>query len=182
MATAKTRPTIGMVSLGCAKNLVDAEIMLGGAAKENFDLTREPDAVRDRYGRNQWGQQCLMARRLVEAGSKFVTVIWDAYGLNAGSWDTHHNHYGRLKEFLLPVFDQSFSALILDPQDGRRVLLAERGEATARHPYHVAPLPLLPVPGLWWPPAAGAEPCEYPGCDRGGLQALGCTLDSKMHP
>ena len=43
MATAKTRPTIGMVSLGCAKNLVDAEIMLGGAAKENFDLTREPD-------------------------------------------------------------------------------------------------------------------------------------------
>src|SRR5262249_46151846 len=60
------------------------------------------------------GQSCLAARRLVEAGSKFVTVIWDAYGLNAGSWDTHHNHYERLKRFLLPVFDQSFTALILD--------------------------------------------------------------------
>ena len=43
MATAKTRPKIGMVSLGCAKNLVDAEIMLGGASKDNFELTREPD-------------------------------------------------------------------------------------------------------------------------------------------
>jgi ribosomal protein S12 methylthiotransferase len=43
MATADARPKIGMVSLGCAKNLVDAEIMLGGAAKDNFDLTREPD-------------------------------------------------------------------------------------------------------------------------------------------
>ena len=43
MATAKARPKIGMVSLGCAKNLVDAEIMLGGAAKDHFDLTREPD-------------------------------------------------------------------------------------------------------------------------------------------
>ena len=43
MATANARPKIGMVSLGCAKNLVDAEIMLGGAAKDNFDLTREPD-------------------------------------------------------------------------------------------------------------------------------------------
>ncbi|MBJ7260188.1 MAG: 30S ribosomal protein S12 methylthiotransferase RimO, partial [Chthoniobacterales bacterium] len=38
-----SRPKIGMVSLGCAKNLVDAEIMLGGAAKDNFDLTRDPD-------------------------------------------------------------------------------------------------------------------------------------------
>jgi uncharacterized protein (DUF1501 family) len=61
-----------------------------------------------------FGQSCLAARRLIEAGGRFVTVIWDAYGLNAGSWDTHHNHYGRLKEFLLPVFDQAFSALILD--------------------------------------------------------------------
>ena len=61
-----------------------------------------------------FGQSCLAARRLIEAGAKFVTVIWDAYGLNAGSWDTHHNHYGRLKEFLLPVFDHTFSALILD--------------------------------------------------------------------
>lgn len=81
---------------------------------EALDYTREPDAVRDAYGMTLFGQSCLAARRLIEAGGKFVTVFWDAYGLNAGSWDTHHNHFPRLKEFLLPVFDQSFSALILD--------------------------------------------------------------------
>jgi uncharacterized protein (DUF1501 family) len=79
-----------------------------------LDYTREPEAVREAYDMTLFGQSCLAARRLVEAGVKFTTVIWDAYGLNAGSWDTHHNHFGRLKEFLLPVFDQSFSALVLD--------------------------------------------------------------------
>jgi hypothetical protein len=79
-----------------------------------LDYTRESEAVREAYGMTLFGQSCLAARRLVEAGVKFTTVIWDAYGLNAGSWDTHHNHFGRLKEFLLPVFDQTFSALILD--------------------------------------------------------------------
>jgi hypothetical protein len=79
-----------------------------------LDYTREPQAVRDAYGMTLFGQSCLAARRLIEAGGKFVTVIWDAFGLNAGSWDTHHNHYGRLKEFLLPVFDRSFTALVLD--------------------------------------------------------------------
>jgi uncharacterized protein (DUF1501 family) len=81
---------------------------------EALDYTREPDSVRDAYGMTLFGQSCLAARRLVEAGVKFTTVIWDAYGLNAGSWDTHHNHFPRLKEFLLPVFDQSFTALVLD--------------------------------------------------------------------
>ena len=70
--------------------------------------------MREAYGMTLFGQSCLAARRLVEAGTKFVTVIWDAYGLNAGSWDTHHNHFARLKDYLLPVFDQAFSALILD--------------------------------------------------------------------
>jgi len=79
-----------------------------------LDFTREPMRVREDYGMTLFGQSCLAARRLVEAGSTFVTVIWDAYGLNAGSWDTHHNHYPRLRDFLLPVFDQTFSALILD--------------------------------------------------------------------
>lgn len=95
-------------------------LLTSGRMSDALDFAREPLAVREAYGMTLFGQSCLAARRLVEAGSKFVTVIWDAYGLNAGSWDTHHNHYGRLKEFLLPVFDQSFSALILDlEQRGR---------------------------------------------------------------
>lgn len=91
-------------------------LLTTGKMHTALDFTREPMGVREAYGMTLFGQSCLAARRLIEAGSKFVTVIWDAYGLNAGSWDTHRNHFGRLKEFLLPVFDQSFSALILDLQ------------------------------------------------------------------
>jgi len=89
-------------------------MLTSGKMAEALDFGREPMTVREAYGMTLFGQSCLAARRLVEAGSKFVTVVWDAYGLNAGSWDTHHNHYGRLKEFLLPVFDQTFSTLIMD--------------------------------------------------------------------
>lgn len=89
-------------------------LLTSGKMHAALDYTREPQSVREQYGMTLFGQSCLAARRLVEAGAKFVTVIWDAYGLNNGSWDTHHNHYGRLKEFLLPVFDHTFSALILD--------------------------------------------------------------------
>jgi hypothetical protein len=89
-------------------------LLTSGKMQVALDFTREPTPVREAYGMTLFGQSCLAARRLVEAGSKFVTVTWDAYGLNAGSWDTHHNHYGRLNDFLLPVFDQTFTTLILD--------------------------------------------------------------------
>lgn len=89
-------------------------LLTSGKMLDALDFAREPMPMREAYGMTLFGQSCLAARRLVEAGAKFVTVIWDAYGLNAGSWDTHHNHFPRLKDFLLPVFDQTFSALILD--------------------------------------------------------------------
>ena len=89
-------------------------LLTSGKMQEALDFAREPLSTREAYGMTLFGQSCLAARRLIEAGSRFVTVIWDAYGLNNGSWDTHHNHYGRLKQFLLPVFDHTFSALILD--------------------------------------------------------------------
>ena len=89
-------------------------LLTSGKVHDALDYTRERMSVREQYGMTLFGQSCLAARRLIEAGTKFVTVFWDAYGLNAGSWDTHYNHFGRLKNFLLPVFDQTFSALILD--------------------------------------------------------------------
>lgn len=89
-------------------------LLTSGKMHAALDFGLEPMPMREAYGMTLFGQSCLAARRLIEAGTKFVTVIWDAYGLNAGSWDTHHNHYGRLKNFLLPVFDHTFSALILD--------------------------------------------------------------------
>jgi hypothetical protein len=103
-------------SLGTFDHLQQAAFALLATRKlhDALDYTREPARVRDAYGMTLFGQSCLAARRLVEAGTKFVTVIWDAYGLNAGSWDTHHNHFARLKDCLLPVFDQAFSALILE--------------------------------------------------------------------
>ncbi len=89
-------------------------LLSSGTMHAALDYAREPMSVREAYGMTLFGQSCLAGRRLIEAGARFVTVIWDAYGLNAGSWDTHWNHYGRLKDFLLPVFDQTFSTLIRD--------------------------------------------------------------------
>jgi uncharacterized protein (DUF1501 family) len=89
-----------------AFNLVTAP-----AARQAFDLAREPDRVRERYGRSAFGQGLLLARRLVEAGVGLVTVNWardDAF------WDTHANNFKDLKEKLLPPFDFGFSALLED--------------------------------------------------------------------
>jgi hypothetical protein len=79
-----------------------------------LDLGREPRAVRDGYGMTLFGQACLTARRLVEAGSRFVTVFWDEYGLAGSGWDTHWNHYPRMREELCPGFDMALAGLIRD--------------------------------------------------------------------
>ena len=82
---------------------------------EALDIGRESPALRERYGMTLFGQSCLAARRLVEAGSRFVTVFWDAYEIFAGcAWDTHANHYPRLKQYLLPGMDLAFSSLLTD--------------------------------------------------------------------
>ncbi|GIS59843.1 MAG: hypothetical protein CM1200mP2_20680 [Planctomycetaceae bacterium] len=82
-----------------------------------LDIHQESDAMRNGYGMNLFGQSCLAARRLVEAGSRFVTVFWDEYAFLNTDWDTHWNHFYRLKDRLLPGFDQGFSKLILDLED-----------------------------------------------------------------
>ncbi|RLS57290.1 MAG: DUF1501 domain-containing protein [Planctomycetota bacterium] len=88
--------------------------------RQALDITRESTPLRDRYGRNLFGQSCLMARRLIEAGSRYVTVHYDApdgYG-----WDSHL-HSEDVKHHLLPTFDQGFSALLTDLDE--RGMLAE---------------------------------------------------------
>jgi hypothetical protein len=83
--------------------------------RKALDITHEPIGVRESYGMTLFGQSCLAARRLVEAGSQFISVFWDGFGQfgNCG-WDTHNNHYPRLKEYLLPGFDVAYSGLIRD--------------------------------------------------------------------
>ena len=83
--------------------------------REALDVHKESAALRERYGMTLFGQSCLAARRLVEAGARFVTVFWDPFGPHGASvWDTHSNHFPRLKNYLLPVFDQTYSTLITD--------------------------------------------------------------------
>ncbi len=83
---------------------------------EAFDLTKENDRVRDRYGRNIHGQAVLQARRLVEAGVPLVTVFWQNDGITNVSvyWDTHSRNFIDLKTRLCPVADQALSALLED--------------------------------------------------------------------
>jgi hypothetical protein len=82
-------------------------IITSPQAKKAFDIAAESDRTRDRYGRTQFGQNCLLARRLIEAGVQFVTVT-------DGGWDTHTANFKSLKERLLPRVDSGFSALIED--------------------------------------------------------------------
>ena len=91
--------------------------------KDAFDLSKEKDATRERYGRTTYGQSCLLARRLVEAGAKFVNVYFArAIGGAGNGWDYHgfnkESVPDRLKE-LLPLTDQTLSALVGDLKDRR---------------------------------------------------------------
>ncbi len=88
--------------------------------KGAFDLGREPQSVRERYGTNVNGMSMLLARRLVEAGVPFVSVFWmgdpklDGPCKSGGGWDTHGDNFNCLKKHLLPPFDRAFSALLDD--------------------------------------------------------------------
>ena len=88
------------------------DLITSPTAKQAFDLGSEPEALRDRYGRTREGQSTLLARRLVEAGGRFVTVDFSGY-------DTHDKNFIRLKDPLLPILDRAWSALLTD--------LSERG-------------------------------------------------------
>lgn len=92
-----------------------ASLVMTGDAAKAFDLSQEPDSIREKYGRHQWGQSHLLARRLVESGVKFVSTV------NGRSiiWDTHQDNFGRLKNRLVPPMEKAYVALLDD--------LAERG-------------------------------------------------------
>lgn len=99
-------------------------LLASSATARAFDVAKEPESLRERYGTNLIGSSLLLARRLVEAEVPFVTVFWrvDRDRLakkcrSGGGWDTHGNNFSCLKENLLPVFDRAFSALLADLHD-----------------------------------------------------------------
>ncbi len=103
------------------------DLVSSGRARTAFDLSREPEALRDRYGRYSWGQTVLLARRLIEAGVRLVHVNWTREpgdsAVDNPMWDTHAQNADRLQDVLCPQFDVTFAALLQDLQ--ARGLLAE---------------------------------------------------------
>ena len=88
-------------------------LLKSGKAADAFDLSKEPEAVRERYGRHSWGQSHLLARRLVESGTRFVSTV------NGPSitWDTHKDNNNRLKNVLVPPMEQAYVALFDDLEE-----------------------------------------------------------------
>ncbi len=99
-------------------------LIVSGRAREAFNLSSEPAELRDRYGRNTFGQSCLLARRLVEAGTRVVEVVWPKVANSDNhSWDHHVDLSKRMKDRSGPMLDTGLSALISDLDD--RGLLSE---------------------------------------------------------
>ncbi len=93
------------------------ELLTSPRTRAAFQMAEEPDAVRESYGRNIYGQSVLLARRLIEAGTRLACVSW-APDANA-TWDTHGGNFSKLRDSLLPQLDAALASLIGD--------LAERG-------------------------------------------------------
>jgi hypothetical protein len=111
-ATAGTVVNQNSSDLNVFRDRAASMVLTGGAARA-FDLSQEPAAVRDRYGRHQWGQSHLLARRLVEAGVPFVTTV------NGRSiiWDTHKDNFDRMKKTLVPPMETAYVALLDDLEE-----------------------------------------------------------------
>lgn len=94
------------------------KLMSSSKARAAFDLTQEPEAMRDRYGRTRFGQSCLLARRLIEAGVRFVTVNMFETVFDEVTWDIHGSRpFTDIQEMstkVVPNFDQGYSALLED--------------------------------------------------------------------
>lgn len=94
------------------------DLLTSTKVKRCFDVRPEHDKVRDRYGRYLFGESALIGRRLVEAGARFVTVTWDLFWgplkADHDAWDTHAKNFHLLRQYHLPYFDLTFTALLED--------------------------------------------------------------------
>ena len=113
-------------------------MLMSDKVRDAFDLSKEPKALRDRYGWHPYGQRAILGRRLVEAGVRFVTMVWENADKNrpkeaAYNWDSHavNAHIFKDSQWRLPIYDQALSALIEDLYNrglDRKVLLVATGE------------------------------------------------------
>jgi uncharacterized protein (DUF1501 family) len=130
------------------------DLIASGKGQSAFNLDSEPAHVRDRYGRNRFGQGVLLARRLIEAGARMVTVS-DCTASGHHEWDTHSGNFKKLKGTLLPRLDQAYSALLED--------LLQRG--------------LLDETVVF----LGGEFGRTPKVGQGGVSGAGASKDGRDH-
>jgi len=105
------------------------DILTSKSTQDAFRISQEADAIRETYGRNIYGQSTLLARRLIEAGTRVVTISWAVHANE--TWDTHSGNFDKLKNTLLPQFDLASSALLHDLHDRgmlERTLVAVLGD------------------------------------------------------
>ena len=162
------------------------DLLQSDQARRAFAIEKEPPAVRDRYGRNRFGQSVLLARRLVEEGVSLVQVNWTRWKHDqavAPAWDTHADNSPRLKKDLMPPMDLAYSALLEDLEQrglldetlvvwmgefGRTPRINKRGGRD--HWGHVFPVALA---------GGGIKPgCVYGASDRQG----GYPSDGRVEP
>src|SRR5262249_39216322 len=93
------------------------DLLCTGKARAAFEMDREPERLRERYGMNRWGQSVLLAGRLIESGVSLVQVNWtrmEGDTTDSPAWDTHGRNAFRLKNHLMPKMDLAYSALLED--------------------------------------------------------------------
>lgn len=152
-------------------------LLTSGKMVSAFEIGRESDATRDRYGRNPFGQSLLLARRMVEAGVPFVQATMGI----VQTWDTHVDNWGRLKNTLLPRLDQGLAALTDDligsglMDQTMLVVMGEFGRTPS-----VSKLPGETIPGRdHW---AHAYSGLFAGAGIQGGQVIGKTDDKAAYP
>lgn len=171
------------------------DLLMSPQTREAFDLSQEPDELKDRYGRHAWGYRALLARRLVEAGSSFVTMIMENAYVSpirypkyaVFNWDSHavNGHIFEDALVRLPIYDQAITALIEDLYNrglDKKVLLVVTGEfgRTPRVSYSVGTRSRVKQPGRdHWPQAMSLL------VSGGGMrtgQVIGSTNSKGEHP
>ena len=159
------------------------EMITAADAREAFDITKETDRTRERYGYTSLGQCALLARRLVEAGSRFI-------GIDNGSWDTHFTQFPSLKEDLMPSADRAFSALVSDLHERGLlestlvIMMGEMGRTpqinnrAGRDHWSMAQSIIWAGGGVKQGQVLGAtdKRCAYPTTEPYGVEDVLCTL------
>jgi uncharacterized protein (DUF1501 family) len=156
-------------------------------ARKAFDITEESDKTRERYGYTSLGQCALLARRLVEAGSRFI-------GIDNGSWDTHFSQFPSLKEDLIPSADKAFSALVTDLEERGLldstlvIMMGEMGRTpqinnrAGRDHWSMTQSVLWAGGGVKPGQCLGAtdKHCVYPTTEPYGVEDVICTVFHQM--